>query len=64
MKTQEDYTLDILTKIRDLYKPKVVIVSDQNVIDICKKLANNNNIDQSEIEQVRERFNELCNYTV
>ncbi len=62
MKTEEDHTLDILTKIREINQQKVIVVTESTVIDIYKKLIAKDEIDQSEIEAVKKRFFELCNY--
>ena len=39
-----------------------IILNEKNVTDIYKKLVNNDDISQEEIEQVKERFFELVNY--
>lgn len=36
-------------------------LTENNVVDIYKKLVNKENISQEEIEQVKERFYELVN---
>lgn len=39
-----------------------ILLTEKNVIYIYKKLVNNDDISQEEIEQVKERFFELVNY--
>lgn len=39
-----------------------ILLTEKNVTDIYKKLVNNDDISQEEIEQVKERFFELVNY--
>lgn len=38
-----------------------ILLTENNVVDIYKKLVNKENISQEEIEQVKERFYELVN---
>ena len=38
------------------------LLTENNVVDIYKKLVNTEDINQEEIEQVKERFFELVNY--
>ncbi len=39
-----------------------IVLTENNVVDIYKKLVNNDDISQEEIEQVKKRFFELVNY--
>lgn len=39
-----------------------ILLTENNVVDIYKKLVNNDDISQEEIEQVKKRFFELVNY--
>ena len=63
MKTLDEITNDMLTAIREInQKEKGLIVTESTVVELYKKLANKEVVDQSEIDQVKKRFNELCNY--
>ena len=53
MNTQEKQTND---------SSKGIILTESNVIEIYKKLTNNENVDPQEIEDVKKRFYELLNY--
>ncbi len=42
-------------------KPKIIL-TEKNLIDVYKKLSNNDDVSQEELEQIRKRFFELVNY--
>ena len=42
--------------------PKQIILTEENVVYIYKKLLNKEQISQEETEQVKKRFFELVNY--
>jgi len=65
MKTLDQITEDMLKAIREInQKEKGLIITESNVIDLYKKLSNNEEINQTEVDLVKKRFNELCNYPI
>ncbi len=41
--------------------PKQILLTEENILDIYRKLVNKDTISQEELEQVKERFFELVN---
>jgi predicted metalloendopeptidase len=63
MKTLAEYTDDILNKIRKMNQNEQgIVITESNVIELYKKLSDQEVVNQEEIDKVKERFKELCNY--
>jgi len=63
MKTLDEITNDMLTTIREInQKENGLIVTESTVVDLYKKLTNLEELNPNEVELVKKRFNDLCNY--
>ncbi len=42
----------------------IIILNEENLMDIYKKLSNKESISQEEVEQIKKRFYELVNHPI